>query len=229
MVFHRRLPHPHEDEFTGSHLFYAKRNSSPCQARVKLHGVFLSFCGSSESARTFQFRRGPGRDSAQVVTPFVRVGTYPTRNFATLGPLELRPPFTGASVQGGKPLPLTFRHWAGVSPHTSPYGFAETCVFVKQSLEPIICASQLLREQVPSKPRGPLLANLRGQFAEFLSRDSPERLRGLPPCLPVSVCGTDTIQLARGFSCRYGVPRIGFGLPRSLSITSHGLQGVGFS
>ncbi|CAI8018302.1 hypothetical protein GBAR_LOCUS11093 [Geodia barretti] len=28
----------------------------------------------------------------------MRVGTYPTRDFATLGPLELRPPFTGASV-----------------------------------------------------------------------------------------------------------------------------------
>ncbi len=27
----------------------------------------------------------------------VQVGTYPTRNFATLGPLLLRPPFTGAS------------------------------------------------------------------------------------------------------------------------------------
>src|ERR1041384_6766270 len=32
-----------------------------------------------------QFRRVSGRDSAQVVTPFVQVGTYPTRNFATLG------------------------------------------------------------------------------------------------------------------------------------------------
>ena len=28
----------------------------------------------------------PG-DSGEVVTPFVQVGTYPTRNFATLGPL----------------------------------------------------------------------------------------------------------------------------------------------
>ena len=27
------------------------------------------------------------RDGANIVTPFVRVGTYPTRNFATLGPL----------------------------------------------------------------------------------------------------------------------------------------------
>ena len=32
-------------------------------------------------------RRVPCRDSAQIVLPFVRVGTYPTRNFATLGPL----------------------------------------------------------------------------------------------------------------------------------------------
>ncbi len=34
---------------------------------------------------------------------------------------------------------LTFRHWAGVSPYTSPYGLAETCVFVKQSVEPLHC------------------------------------------------------------------------------------------
>ena len=33
-----------------------------------------------------------------------------------------------------EPLPLTFQHWSGVSPYTSPYGFAETCVFGKQSL-----------------------------------------------------------------------------------------------
>jgi hypothetical protein len=37
------------------------------------------------------------------------------------------------------PLSLTFRHWAGVSPYTSAFAFAETCVFGKQSLEPISC------------------------------------------------------------------------------------------
>jgi hypothetical protein len=37
------------------------------------------------------------------------------------------------------PLLLTFRHWAGVSPYTSACAFAETCVFGKQSLEPIYC------------------------------------------------------------------------------------------
>ena len=29
----------------------------------------------------------------------MQVGTYPTRNFATFGPSELQPPFTGASIQ----------------------------------------------------------------------------------------------------------------------------------
>jgi len=38
-------------------------------------------------------------DSGAVVTPFMHVGTYPTRNFATLGPSELRPPFTVAYGQ----------------------------------------------------------------------------------------------------------------------------------
>ena len=38
-----------------------------------------------------------------------------------------------------EPLPLTFRHWAGVSPYTSACAFAETCVFVKQSVEPLRC------------------------------------------------------------------------------------------
>jgi hypothetical protein len=40
-------------------------------------------------------------------------------------------------------LLLTFRHRAGVSPYTSPYGFAETCVFSKQSVGPLSCDSQV--------------------------------------------------------------------------------------
>jgi hypothetical protein len=38
-----------------------------------------------------------------------------------------------------EPLPLTFQHWAGVSPYTAPYGLAETCVFDKQSPGPAHC------------------------------------------------------------------------------------------
>ena len=36
-------------------------------------------------------------------------------------------------------LLLTFQHWAGVSPYTSSYDLAETCVFGKQSLGPLHC------------------------------------------------------------------------------------------
>ena len=37
------------------------------------------------------------------------------------------------------PLLVTFRHWAGVSPYTSAFALAETCVFGKQSVGPILC------------------------------------------------------------------------------------------
>ena len=36
-------------------------------------------------------------------------------------------------------LLLTFQHRAGVSPYTSPFGFAETCVFDKQLPGTILC------------------------------------------------------------------------------------------
>ena len=36
-------------------------------------------------------------------------------------------------------VPLTFQHRAGVSTYTSALAFADTCVFAKQSLEPILC------------------------------------------------------------------------------------------
>ena len=67
---------------------------------------------------------------------------------------------------------MTFRHRAGVSPYTSPFGFAETCVFAKQSPGPIRCG--LLSQ-------APLLPKLRGNFAEFLNNPSPDGLRILFP------------------------------------------------
>jgi hypothetical protein len=65
------------------------------------------------------------------------------------------------------PLLLTFRHWAGVSPYTSACAFAQTCVFGKQSAEPLRCGQLAL---------APLLPKLRGLFAEFLNEGSPVRL-----------------------------------------------------
>ena len=65
-------------------------------------------------------------------------------------------------------LLLTFRHRAGVSPYTSSFDLAETCVFGKQLLGPILC--DLLSQ-------APLIPKLRGQFAEFLNNPSPVGLR----------------------------------------------------
>src|SRR3954454_4316986 len=47
------------------------------------------------------------------------------------------------------PLPLTFRHWAGVSPYTSSCDLAQTCVCDKQSIEPFLCG--LFRLQQASR------------------------------------------------------------------------------
>ena len=65
-------------------------------------------------------------------------------------------------------FPLTFRHRAGVSPYTSPFGFAATYVFVKQSPGPFHCG--LISE-------APLFPKLRGHYAEFLNNPSPVGLR----------------------------------------------------
>ena len=69
-------------------------------------------------------------------------------------------------------LLLTFQHRAGVSPYTSSFDLAETCVFAKQSPGPILCGSV---------SRAPLIPKLRGQLAEFLNNPSPVGLRILFP------------------------------------------------
>ena len=83
------------------------------------------------------------------------------------------------------PLHLTFRHRAGVSPYTSAYALAETCVFSKQSDGPFLCGPHQLTARGRSPSRAPLLPKLRGNFAEFLSHVSLDRLGilFLPTCV----------------------------------------------
>src|ERR1041384_2880762 len=69
------------------------------------------------------------------------------------------------------PLLLTFQHRAGVRPYTSPCGFAEPCVFDKQSLPPGLCHPTTLACKGVT-----LLPKLRVQFAEFLQHSSLKRL-----------------------------------------------------
>jgi len=68
-----------------------------------------------------------------------------------------------------EPLSLTFQHWSGVTPYTSPYGFAESCVFDKQSLG-VFCCSRPCGRQSISLSYGRC-------FAEFLNEGSLVHLR----------------------------------------------------
>ena len=89
------------------------------------------------------------------------------------------------------PVLLTFRHRAGVSPYTSSYDFAETCVFGKQSLPPLHCGPKELHAQalhsigLPfSRSYGVILPS---SLARVISSAS-----GYSPCPRVSVYGTVT-------------------------------------
>jgi hypothetical protein len=82
------------------------------------------------------------------------------------------------------PLPLTFQHWSGVSPHTSPCGFAETCVFDKQSVDIFSCAPTCVGESI--------FLSYGRFFAEFLNEGSLVHLR----LLAQSTCvGFSTVSI----------------------------------
>ncbi len=116
------------------------------------------------------------------------------------------------------PLPFTFRHWAGISPYTSAYAVAETCVFGKQSLGPAPCG--------PLTPRGactasqnqlPDSATLPGHpFSRSYGVRLPSSLTGnrsstwgsspLPTSVGVRYGRCKTHLAARGFSRRPAHP-----------------------
>ena len=89
------------------------------------------------------------------------------------------------------PLLLTFRHWAGVSPYTSSYEFAETCGFVKQSVGPFLCGPGQLRECSLHQPGRSFSRSYGSILPSSLTRVLPITL-GFSPRPPVSVCGTGT-------------------------------------
>ena len=88
-------------------------------------------------------------------------------------------------------LSLTFQHRAGVSPYTSSFDFAETCVFDKQLFGPFHCG-WLLHQHPFSRSYGAILPS---SLTRVLSLTLVFSTR-----LPVSVCGTGTLALARSFS-----------------------------
>ena len=91
-------------------------------------------------------------------------------------------------------LLLTFQHWAGVSPYTSSFDLAETCVFDKQSPGPILCAQHSDSEcwDPFSRSYGVILPSSLNTLLPLALESSSY--------LPVSVCGTGTSDIPRNFS-----------------------------
>ena len=86
---------------------------------------------------------------------------------------------------------MTFQHWAGVSSYTSSFDLAETCVFVKQLLGPLLCDLALTKHPF-SLSYGVNLPSSLTMLLPFVLGSSPH--------LPVSVCGTGTyIQYLQAF------------------------------
>ena len=70
----------------------------------------------------------------------MQVGTYPTRNFATLGPLWLQPPFTETYQQTDitQNIVSFFSTGQASDPILHYKNLAESCVFNKQSLPSVL-------------------------------------------------------------------------------------------
>ena len=63
----------------------------------------------------------------------------PDKEFRYLWTVRVTAAVYGGLLQKPRLLNFTLPHRAGVSPYTSSYDFAETCVFTKQSPPPISC------------------------------------------------------------------------------------------
>src|SRR5688572_16853123 len=59
-------------------------------------------------------------------------------------------------------LPLTLRHWAGISRYMSAFSFADTCVFGNQSPRPLLCNPLTLQPQGLTRYAGPTFSRSYG-------------------------------------------------------------------
>jgi hypothetical protein len=105
------------------------------------------------------------------------------------------------------PLPLTFRHWAGITPYTSPYGLSRELWFCY----PVARADPLRPSRAPpasgfTLPRHPFFRRYGVNLPSSLTRDHSSALV-CATCLPVSVCGTGTAGLPSRHFLTAQVPR----------------------
>lgn len=86
---------------------------------------------------------------------------------------------------------LTFRHWSGVTPYTSTYVFAGSCVFGKQSP-----GNLSLRPRTP-KCQGRPYPEVTAAFLPSSLRTSHSFALVFSTLPPVSVCGTEPLCLTQ--------------------------------
>ena len=73
--------------FNRLHLSYTCKHECQCKATVKVHGVFRLTAGTPHLHGEFNFTESMLETAGKSLRHSWQVGTYPTRNFATLGPL----------------------------------------------------------------------------------------------------------------------------------------------
>ncbi len=98
----------------------------------------------------------PGPSLRQCLDRYaIRAGrNLPDKEFRYLRTVIVTAAVYWGFTSGLAPLRLTFQHWAGVSPYTSSYDLAETCVFGKQSPRLIRCGLNMpLSSQIFSRNR----------------------------------------------------------------------------
>jgi hypothetical protein len=134
-----------EPKLVSYRLNYTFGRLRQCIITVKVYGVFPSshkesriFTGNSNSLSQHWRQRGS------------RYAIHAGRNLPAKEFRYLRTVRVTAAVYQGldlelAPLLLAFWHRAGLRPYTSSSDFAESCVFIKQSLPPILCHHSILR------------------------------------------------------------------------------------
>ena len=105
------------------------------------------------------------------------------------------------------PLPLTFRHWAGITPYTSPFGLSRELWFCY----PVARAWTLRLPRASSGTevtlaQHPFFRRYGVNLPSSLTRDHSSALVS-STCLPVSVCGTVTFGLPSQHFSPAQVPR----------------------
>lgn len=103
-------------------------------------------------------------------------------------------------------FPLTFQHRGGVSPYTSSYDFARTCVFGKQSFPPGLCAPHRHHTARVHDSSGPPYPKVTGAFCRV---PSPRFTRSPRYTLPIHQCRfrvrADPPPRSRSFSRQYRI------------------------